>query len=191
VLAGLAGCGSGSDVKTVTVTEGSAGTEATPGASTSDSEATAAGQVGDTLVLPDEYKQDGIQKDDRLAITLLGISQGAKPNGNPYTIEQLPAGDKLIRLQMSVKQLGSTESGGFQVSQVSAIDAKGQQYPASEGEIFNSPLVPFQQGILRLAPKEVRQGYVAIPVPGRTEIERIEVTDGGYTPPSIATWTLE
>jgi len=181
-------CGGGGGTTTVTVTTGPESTSEAP----SSQATTPEGTIGDALTLTDEYESDGVDKDDRLELTLLSVSEKAAPDGDPYEVKAaLPKGYKFLRLRVKVKQLGETESGSFGPEKFSAIDAEDQQYPAVTGEIFSPPLFPKNGAQLSLPPGESRVGYVPIPVPANAEISKISVTDAGYVPPSTAIWSLD
>jgi hypothetical protein len=188
------GCGGGSTTvtKTVTVSEEGGGVpESAEEREPSEAVAPLEGGIGDTLTLPDEYEENGNEKVDELAWTLVAIDEAATPNGNPYSIKEAEkGGDKLVRAQFTVKQEAATESGSFDPNVLTAIDSEGQAYSAEQGEIFTPELFPANNASIALAPEEQRKGYVAFAVPASAEIQRLEVKDSGYTAPDLAIWTV-
>ena len=148
------------------------------------------GDVGDTLTLVDDYEQDGIDKNDELAITLLEVTPDAPPDtDNPYELkEAIPKGYSPLRLQIEIKQMGDTESGGVSYSNFSAVDSEGQQFEATTYELFQPSLLA--GGTLKLTPGASRLGYIAIPVPADAEIAEITMQDASFVPPNTATWTV-
>jgi hypothetical protein len=187
VLCGaLASCGGGTETVTVTVESGASESEPAE-------EQTPApeGGVGDTLTLVDDYEQDGVDKDDELAVTLLGVTPDAPPDtDNPYELkEAIPKGYAPLRLQVEIEQMGDTESGGISYSNFSAIDSEGQRFEATSYEIFLPGLLT--DGTLELPPGDSRLGYIAIPVPTDAEIVEVTMRDAGFVPPNTATWTVK
>lgn len=186
VLCGaLPSCGGGTE--TVTVTVGSEQSESEPaGEQTPPPQ----GKVGDTLTLVDDYEQDGIDKSDELAVTLLEVAPDVPPDtDNPYELkEAIPKGYTPLRLQVEIEQMGDIESGSISYSNFSAVDSKGQQYEATSYELFRPGLLT--DGTLELPPGDSRLGYIAIPVPTEAEIAEITMHDAGFVPPNTATWTI-
>lgn len=183
---GLASCGGGTE--TVTVAGGSEEAKSEPA-----EEQTPApqGEVGDTLTLVDDYEQDGVDKDDELAVTLLEVTPDVPPDtDNPYELkEAIPKGYAPLRLRVKIEQMGATESGGISYSNFSAIDLEGQQFEATSYELFLPGLLT--DGTLELPPGDSRLGYIAIPVPTDAEIGAITMRDAGFVPPNTATWTVK
>lgn len=187
VLCGvLASCGGGG-TETVTVTVGAEEAESEPAEKQTPAPE---GRVGDTLTLSDDYEQDGVDKDDELATTLLEVTPDAPPDtDNPYELkEAIPNGYAPLRLQVEIKQMGDTESGSISYSNFSAIDSEGQQYEATSYELFQPGLLT--DGTLELTPGDSRLGYIAIPVPTDAEIAEVTMHDAGFVPPNTATWNV-
>jgi hypothetical protein len=182
----LAACGGGTE--TVTVTVGSEKAKSEPA-----EEQTPApeGQVGDTLTLVDDYEQDGVDKEDELAVTLLEVTPEVPPDTDtPYELkEAIPKGYEPLRLRVEIEQMGATESGGISYSNFSAIDSEGQKFEATSYELFQPGLLT--DGTLELPPGDSRLGYMAIPVPTDVEIVEVTMRDAGFVPPNTATWTVK
>lgn len=182
----IAGCGGGTETVTVTTSSETAANRPASQPPTPE------GTIGDPLILVDDYVSNGIDIDDELTFTLLEATADVTPVGNPYTIkEQVPTGYGVLRIQVEVRQAGTTESGGFGPDRFSAIDADGQQFAAASGDIVGTPLFPSSGAQLVLPPGESRLGYVGIPVPMDAKIEKISVTDAGFVPPSTAIWNID
>jgi len=181
----LASCGGGTE--TVTVTVGSEQSESEP---TDEQTLAPQGKVGDTLTLVDDYEQDGIDKNDELAVTLVEVKPDVPPDSdNPYELkEAIPKGYAPLRLQVEIEQMGDTESGSISYSNFSAVDSEGQQYEATSYELFRPGLLT--DGTLELPPEDSRLGYIAIPVPTDAEIAEVTMQDAGFVPPNTATWTV-
>jgi hypothetical protein len=184
VLCGaLASCGGGTETVTV-------GSEEPRSESAEEQTPAPEGDVGDTLTLVDDYEQDGVDKNDKLAVTLLEVTPAAPPDtDNPYELKgAIPKGYAPLRLQIEIEQMGDTESGSVSYSNFSAVDSEGQQFEATTYELFQPGLLT--NGTLVLAPGDSRLGYIAIPVPADAEIAEITMHDASFVPPNTATWTI-
>ncbi len=187
VLCGaLASCGGGTEMVTVTV-----GSEESQSESAGKQTPVPEGDIGDTLTLVDDYEQDGVDKNDELAVTLLEVTPDAPPDtDNPYELKgAIPKGYAPLRLQIEIEQMGDTESGSVAYSNFSAVDSEGQQFEATTFELFQPSLLA--DGTLELTPGDSRLGYIAIPVPADAEIAEITMHDAGFVPPNTATWTID
>ncbi len=162
---GLAACGS-SETRTVTQTR------------TLTVTATVAAAPPKKLVgkRPAKVTDDGLGT--KLAITLLGFEDPAKPTNGPVAdtvIENAggsPSKYRWARAQFRVKNLGSKEAS-INYEHFRAVDASGQRYTTGG----SSPPV-FAPGLEgeSVAPGESVTGYIGVPVPKATRITSVRFT---------------
>ncbi|WP_329494645.1 DUF4352 domain-containing protein [Kitasatospora herbaricolor] len=187
-LATLAGCSSHS-IETVPASKAStasgsaspSGPATATGSAGSPSGGTAArARVGDTLELP------GTASGSRMAVTVTQVVDPAAP-GNGISTPR--AGNRLVSVQFSLHNIGTTVYGDAPSNGAQVIDGQGQGFNADIS--VTTQAGPAFPAIVNIAPGDTALGFVSFQLPAGSTLAKVQFTLDSGLADATGQWRVD
>jgi hypothetical protein len=141
---------------------GNTGTSAASNSGQSTSTTVASGKIGDGFSMQDE-------SGDKIDVTLVQVIDPAQPDND---FDAASAGDRLVGIEIAVKNVGASNYSDDMNSDVTVIGSDSQD----QSQAFTSlaGCTNFDSGAVNLPPQQSVTGCVAFSVPTNISISKIE-----------------
>lgn len=133
-------------------------------------------------------KVAGESSGEKYELTLTGVVNPATESDG---LSLLPAGDELVAVELTVKNIGSGTRTDDVLSDTTLIDSGGHTYPGTNGlEYTVSQCQTFSGGEVVLPPGQSESGCVIFQIPDGAIPAKLQYTpDSGFSG-NLAEWTI-